>query len=80
VGLRTILNVEGKRKISAGNRTSIFQPVACLQTDNMKTDVREAECEGIDWLKLAQASATEGYFEKCNKISLSIKSGNFFTI
>jgi hypothetical protein len=36
--------------------------------DNNKTDLKETECQGIDWINLAQVGSNAGFFEHGNGI------------
>ena len=42
--------------------------------DNIKMDIQEVECEGMDWIELAQVAGT---YEYGNERTGSIKCGEF---
>jgi hypothetical protein len=45
--------------------------------DNIKIDLKEIECEGVDWIYLAQNWSTLGSRVHSNETSCSIKDGKF---
>jgi hypothetical protein len=55
---------EGKRPLGTQKRRWV---------DDIKIDLRETGCEGMDWIDLAPVGPVEGSCEHCNEPSGSIK-------
>jgi len=49
---------------------------SCKFEDNIKMDLQEVGCEGMDWIYLTQGQVA-GTFECDNEPSVSIKCGEF---
>jgi hypothetical protein len=61
-------NPEGKRALGRLRRR---------WEDNIKTDLQDVGCGGMDWIELAQDRQVVGTCECCNEQSGSIKCGEF---